>query len=92
MNNQRVNRAFQKSREVFKIRPPVPFNSSNTLSGVAFVTRTNSVELPGVIVAANSFMKSSLIPTSVSAPEIAPVAAPTAPATTWRRPDRGPPR
>jgi hypothetical protein len=48
------------------------------LSGVDFVTRTNKVELPGVIVAANSFMKSLLIPTSVSAPEIAPVVAPTA--------------
>src|SRR5262249_32164362 len=32
----------------------------------------NRVELPGVIVAASSFIKLSLIPTSVSAPDAAP--------------------
>jgi hypothetical protein len=46
-------------REVFKILPPVPFRSSSTLSlsGVAFLTSTNRVELPGLSVADNSFMK-----------------------------------
>ena len=57
--------------EVFKILPPVPFSSSSTLSlsGVAFLSSTNRVELPGLSVADNSLMKCSLIPTSVSAPE-----------------------
>ena len=63
---------------VSKTRPPVPFNSSKTLSGVDFLTRTNRAELPGAIVAANSFMKLSLIPTSVRAPETAPAVAPMA--------------
>jgi hypothetical protein len=45
--------------EVFKILPPVPFSSSSTLSlyGVALLSRTNRVELPGLSVADNSFMK-----------------------------------
>ena len=45
--------------EVFKILPPVPFSSSSTLSlsGVAFLSSTNRVELPELSVADNSFMK-----------------------------------
>ena len=62
--------------EVFKILPPVPFNSSSTLSGVAFFTRTKSVELPGIMEAASSFMNGSLIPASASEPETAPAANP----------------
>ena len=56
---------------VFKILPPVPVRSSSTLSlsGVAFLSSTNRVELPGLSVADNSLMKCSLIPTSVNAPE-----------------------
>jgi hypothetical protein len=44
--------------------PPVPFRSSSTLSlsGVAFLNSTNRVELPGLSVADNSFMKCSLNP------------------------------
>jgi hypothetical protein len=61
--------------EVFRILPPVPFNSSSTLSGLAFLTSTNRLELPTLSLADNSFMKRSLIPTSVSAPEAAPAAA-----------------
>src|SRR5215510_3378518 len=64
--------------DVLRILPPVPFNSSSILSGVAFLTRTNSVELPGFIVSASSFIKLSLMPTSVRAPETAPAVAPTA--------------
>src|SRR5208283_3448132 len=43
--------------DVFKILPPVPFSSSSTLSGVTFLTRTKRAELPGISVAAKSFMK-----------------------------------
>ena len=57
---------------------PVPFTSSSTLSGVAFLTKTNSVELPGFMFAASSFINLSSMPTSVRAPETAPAVAPIA--------------
>src|SRR6516162_2183678 len=63
--------------EVIKILPPTPFSSSSTrsLSGVGLLVRTKSVDLLGISTVANSFMKRSVIPTSVSAPEAAPAVA-----------------
>src|SRR5208283_3304400 len=43
--------------EVLRTLPPDPLSSSITLSGVAFLTRTNSMELPGVMLAARPFIK-----------------------------------
>jgi len=55
----------------------VPFSSSRSLSlcGVDIPVSTRRTELPGLSVAANSFIKRASIPTSVSAPQAALAAA-----------------
>src|SRR5580704_8750418 len=66
------------SSEVFITVPPSPRRPSSTLSAVARRTSTNSAAVPGLIAAAVSFIHLSLMPTSASAPLMAPEAPPMA--------------
>src|SRR5260221_2168765 len=70
--------SFVWSKEVRSTVPPTPSRSASTLSVVILRISKNRPAPPGVSAPAASFMKSSLMPASLSAPPRAPDAAPNA--------------
>ena len=60
------------SKDVRITVPPTPFRSARTLSVVIFRTSKNNPAVPGCSAPAASFIKSSLMPTSVNFPPATP--------------------